>query len=77
MYCVATAIRRMPELIAFESAKSMIRDLPPKKTAGLARLSVSSRSLEPRPPASTYAMALRASPWTSPSLVVIVRSPLS
>ena len=45
LYCVATAMRRMPELSAFDSAKSMMRDLPPKKTAGLARLSVS--SIEP------------------------------
>ena len=53
LYWVATAIRRMPELMALERAKSMIRDLPPKNTAGLARLSVSSNSREPRPPAST------------------------
>ena len=30
LYCVATAMRRMPELSAFDSAKSMMRDLPPK-----------------------------------------------
>ena len=30
LYCVATPMRRMPELSAFDSAKSMIRDLPPK-----------------------------------------------
>ena len=30
LYCVATPIRRMPELSAFDSAKSMIRALPPK-----------------------------------------------
>ena len=53
LYCVATAIRRMPEFKALESAKSMIRVLPPKNTAGLARRSVSSCSLEPRPPART------------------------
>jgi hypothetical protein len=53
LYCVATAMRRMPELSAFDSAKSMIRDLPPKYTAGFARLSVSSISRLPRPPAST------------------------
>ena len=29
-YCVATDMRRMPELSAFDSAKSMMRDLPPK-----------------------------------------------
>jgi hypothetical protein len=53
LYWVATLIRLMPELIAFERAKSMIRLLPPKGTAGLARLSVSSLSRLPRPPAST------------------------
>ena len=53
LYCVATAMRRMPELIAFDSAKSMMRDFPPKYTAGLARRSVSSMSRVPRPPAST------------------------
>ncbi len=46
-------MRRMPELSALESAKSMMRDFPPKNTAGLARLSVSSMSLVPRPPANT------------------------
>ena len=30
LYCVATAMRRMPELIALDSAKSTIRILPPK-----------------------------------------------
>lgn len=30
LYCVATPMRRMPELIAFDEAKSMIRDFPPK-----------------------------------------------
>src|SRR3954467_1022192 len=68
LYWVATPMRRMPELRAFESAKSMIRAVPPKCTAGLARRSVSSRSREPRPPASTSASVLRARPpgpkWT-------------
>ena len=53
LYWVATLIRRMPELSAFDSAKSMILLLPPKYTAGLARMSVSSFRREPRPPAST------------------------
>jgi len=61
LYWVATPIRRMPELIAFDSAKSMIRALPPKYTAGFARVSVSSINRLPRPPASTYAIASRAS----------------
>ncbi len=30
LYWVATAMRRMPELSAFDKAKSMMRDLPPK-----------------------------------------------
>jgi len=30
LYWVATAMRRMPEFSALESAKSMMRDLPPK-----------------------------------------------
>ena len=30
LYWVATAMRRMPELSAFDSAKSMMRLLPPK-----------------------------------------------
>ena len=53
LYCVATPIRRMPEFSAFDSAKSIIRLLPPKYTAGLARTSVSSSSRDPRPPANT------------------------
>ncbi len=30
LYWVATPMRRMPEFSAFDSAKSMMRDLPPK-----------------------------------------------
>jgi hypothetical protein len=43
----------------FDSAKSMIRNLPPKNTAGLARRSVSCFSRLPRPPASTSAIVRR------------------
>jgi hypothetical protein len=60
LYCVATQIRRMPEFSAFDSAKSMIRDVPAKKTAGFARRSVSSMSRLPRPPARTKALDVRA-----------------
>src|SRR6266404_4812140 len=60
LYWVATSIRRMPEFTAFESAKSMMRDFPPKYTAGLARRSVNSIRRLPRPPASTKARACRA-----------------
>ncbi len=55
LYCVTTAMRRMPEFRQFDSAKSMIRYLPPKWTAGLTRLLVSAPSRVPRPPASTIA----------------------
>ena len=40
----------------FDSAKSMMRNLPPKNTAGLARRSVNCLSRLPRPPASTSAI---------------------
>lgn len=30
LYCVTTPMRLMPELTQFESAKSMMRNLPPK-----------------------------------------------
>ena len=50
LYCVSTAMRRMPELMQLDSGKSMIRNLPPKGTAGLARQSV--RRAQPRSPAA-------------------------
>ena len=37
LYCVSTAMRRMPELTQFDSTKSMMRNLPPNGVAGLAR----------------------------------------
>ena len=61
MYCVAMPMRRMPELTQFDSVKSMMRNLPPNGTAGLARQSVSARSRSPRPPASTIARVWRVS----------------
>ena len=61
LYCVTTPMRRMPELTQLDSAKSMMRNLPPKYTAGLARLSVSCFRREPRPPASTSATVRRTS----------------
>src|SRR5574340_190555 len=59
LYWVITPMRRTPEFMQFESAKSMIRNLPPKYTAGLARMSVRSFSRLPRPPASTSATVRR------------------
>ena len=42
-----------PDGRQFDKAKSMMRNLPPKWTAGFARMLVRSRRREPRPPAST------------------------
>src|SRR6266436_373766 len=65
LYCVKTQIRRTPELRQFDNAKSMMRNLPPKKTAGLARRSVSCFSRLPRPPARTSASVRLANrSWT-------------
>ena len=51
----------IPEFTALESAKSIIRVLPPKYTAGFALISVSSLRRLPRPPANTKAIVSRAS----------------
>ena len=59
LYWVKMPIRRTPELRQFDSAKSMIRNLPPKNTAGLARRSVNCFSRLPRPPARTSAIDRR------------------
>src|SRR6476620_2147379 len=50
-YCVRIMTSTMPELTQLEIVKSMIRYLPAKGTAGLARLSVRTPSCEPSPPA--------------------------
>ncbi|CDQ08821.1 conserved protein of unknown function [Acidithiobacillus ferrivorans] len=55
LYWVRTPMRRMPELRQLERQKSMMRNLPPKGTAGLARQSVNGPRRLPRPPASTRA----------------------
>src|SRR5437867_1133876 len=57
LYCVATPMRRIPELTQLDSGKSMMRNLPPKGTAGLARQSVRFLSRLPRPPARINAYA--------------------
>src|SRR5207244_548450 len=65
LYGVSAAIRRMFELRQLDSAKSIMRNLPPKKTAGLARRSVSCFSRLPRPPANTSAIVRLANrSWT-------------
>lgn len=53
-------IRRVPELIELDGAKSMIRALPPNGTAGVARSSVDSIRREPQPPAEMKTMLSRA-----------------
>jgi hypothetical protein len=47
LYCVSDADAPMPEFTQFDSTKSMMRNLPPKGTAGLARQSVRLRSRLP------------------------------
>src|ERR1700720_429814 len=49
-------MRGRPELMQFDKAKSMMRNLPPKNTAAEGRRSVNCLSLLPRPPASTKAI---------------------
>ena len=53
LYWVSTTIWRRPELMRFDSAKSMRRYCPPNGTAGFARSAVSGMSRLPSPPAST------------------------
>ena len=50
-YWVSTPMSSMPEFTQFESVKSMMRYLPPKGTAGLARRSDSRHRRLPIPPA--------------------------
>jgi len=47
LYCVATPIRRIPELTQFDRGKSIIRNFPPKGTPGLARQAVNSFRRDP------------------------------
>ena len=47
-YCVRTKTLVMPELAQFDSVKSMMRYLPPKGTAGLARTPRGARGAHPR-----------------------------
>ena len=46
----------MPELAQFDKEKSIMRNLPPKLTAGLAIFEVSAINLLPCPPARSIAM---------------------
>src|SRR5689334_12818377 len=50
-YCASTIRSKMPELTQFDKGKSMMRYLPAKGTAGLARFAVSTPNREPSPPA--------------------------
>src|SRR5678815_4045075 len=50
-YCVRSITLAIPEFAQLESVKSMMRYLPAKGTAGLARLWVRTPSREPSPPA--------------------------
>src|ERR1700690_2975373 len=55
LYWVRTTTLSMSEFTQLESAKSMIRYLPPKGTAGLARIDERMESRSPSPPASITA----------------------
>ena len=60
LYCVSTPIWRMPELTQLDSGKSMMRNLPPKGIAGLARYSGELLAgATPRPPARISASVSR------------------
>jgi len=59
LYCVSTEICRMPEFTQLDSAKSMMRNLPPNGVAGLQRSSVRSLRRSPRPPAMITASVPR------------------
>src|SRR6201988_5412377 len=50
LYCVSTIVRRISELMQFESAISTSRYLPPSGTAGLDRCCVSGKRRLPAPP---------------------------
>src|SRR5215212_2184092 len=50
LYCVSTNVRRMSELMQFESAMSTSRYLPPSGTAGFDRCCVSGKRRLPAPP---------------------------
>src|SRR5690606_9529466 len=64
----------MRELIMLFSAKSMIRYLLPKGTAGLVRFHVSGCSREPLPPASTMPMTLTLRDAMGASVLARVRT---
>jgi len=64
LYWVSTPTLRIPEFRQFDSVKSIMRNFPPKGTAGFARQSVKFSNLEPRPPASTSARVSRVSRLT-------------
>src|SRR4029078_3577528 len=56
LYCVRTITSVMSELTQFDSVKSMIRYLPPKGTAGLARTDERIERRSPSPPARITAI---------------------
>jgi hypothetical protein len=55
LYCVKTAIWRIPAFARFDKTKSIKRYVPPNGTAGFARSIVNGISRLPSPPARTIA----------------------
>src|SRR3954454_24437954 len=66
LYCVRTTTLSISELTQFDSVKSMIRYLPPKGTAGLARTDERIGRRSPSPPARMTAIVR----FTGSSLLV-------
>src|SRR5829696_8964159 len=58
LYCVSTNVRRISELMQFESAMSTRRYLPPSGTAGFERCCVSGKRRLPAPPPRITASSL-------------------
>ena len=65
----------MPECKQFESVKSIIRNFPPKGTAGFVRQSVRTPNLSPRPPARIKAIVLFVNRLTKRALFERIISP--
>src|SRR4030095_507596 len=66
LYCVSTNVRRMSELMQFESAMSTSRYLPPSGTAGFERCCVSGKRRLPAPPPRMTANSLGFAGIVSP-----------
>src|SRR5215204_144384 len=69
LYCVNTNVRRMSELMQFESAISTSRYLPPSGTAGFERCCVSGKRRLPAPPPRITARSFGLASFTVTILI--------